>query len=92
MGGEYRENIITASTEQDLQQEYEKLVEHHMYMYGHSGYSGSFAEKPELKIIPGVFVQETAGVDCRDTNDKWGPSFAYHIGEDQWYIGGWCSL
>jgi len=91
LGGEYREDIIFASTERELRQKYNELVECHLYMYGHSGYSGSFAEKPELKIIPGAFIQETASVECQDTNDKWGPSFAYNIGDGKYYIGGWCS-
>jgi len=97
MGGEYQEQILTVaavSTLKELKEEYARIVADHLYMDGHGGYSGTFAEKPQLTIISqeaGEFGREDARDHCVQNNDKWGPSFAYRISPTEWYIGGWCS-
>ena len=91
MGGEFQ-STTTRAERKNLQDKYAKIVERALWDYGHSGYSGSFAEKPELEIIPGVWTEEEAEKDCSNRNDKWGPAWAYKLHEiGEWYIGGWCS-
>ena len=94
MGGCYEETTIKANSDAELREEYRHMVEHVQYMSGLGGYSGTFAEKPKVTIINGTHdptTKEDARRDCQDNNEKWGPSFAYYLGNDEWYVGGWCS-
>ena len=94
MGGWYEETKITARSEKDLKDKYRELVAHEQYMNGHGGYSGTLAEKLQLRIVRRMHdptTEDQAYEHCLDENDKWGPAFAYYLGNHQWYIGGWCS-
>ena len=92
MGGSYQETIIEATTVKELRTKYSDLVQHHLFMDGHGGYTGTFAEKGQLRVIPGDWEKEAAYEHCLDKNEKWGPSYAYKLlKEGQWYVGGWCS-
>ena len=92
MGGSYNSERIESGVKRDeLQAKYRDIVAHCQWESGHGGYSGTFAEKPELRIMPGTWGLEDARRNCQDENDKWGPSFAYQLDIGGWYIGGWCS-
>ena len=92
MGSCYQEfdggNGLTAV---QLREKYRDYVSDCQYMDGHGGYTGTFAEKPELRIMAGTWTKDTAEEHCLKHNDKWGPSFAYQLDTGGWYVGGWCS-
>lgn len=100
MGAEYEEDRCVC-TEADLPMRYNAIVRECLYESGHGGYTGTFAEKPELKVrTPGkVWELEAAKKDCQESNPKWDESWAYDLGQAadsspgvrEWYIGGWCS-
>jgi hypothetical protein len=91
MGAYYQSATINAKDEKELKEKYRDLVEQCRWESGHGGYSGTFAEKWDLRIIRGAFGREEAEGHCEDKNDKWGPSYAYDLGDGLWYVGGWCS-
>ena len=70
---------------------YDDLVAQCQYMDGHGGYSGTFAEKPQLQPVAGTWARAEAENHCVENNDKWGPSYAYQLYSGGWYVGGWCS-
>jgi hypothetical protein len=84
-------------TDAELVAEAEEVFDHAAYMYGHAGYSGTFAEKTgEGATIHRdkefndnseayKYVQEVLD------NDKWGPADVVPIKGKGWFIGGWCS-
>ena len=91
MSSEYQEIVLPDCTQEDLMEEWKSIVADAEYDYGHSGYSGTFAEKPELEIVNEVFEsQDDAARFVQDRDDKWGPATAVRIPEG-WYIGGNCS-
>ena len=92
MGGSYNSRMIDGDVKRDgLQAKYRAIVEQCQWESGHGGYSGTFAEKPELRIMRGTWTREDARDHCQNENDKWGASFAYQLDTGGWYIGGWCS-
>ncbi len=93
MGGEYCGEIVSDMSKDDLKEAHRKIHEECLYAYGHSGYSGTFAEKPELVILPAVYKTDGEARELCLTNDKWGPAWAVRVEkpEPHWYIGGWCS-
>lgn len=94
MGGEYSSHAVEDCSEAELTETYRQFHESQCYDHGHSGYSGTFAEKPELDILSvECQTDEQAEEHCIDKNDKWGPAFAVKVltPEPHWYIGGWCS-
>ena len=93
MGREYQDTTIRCE-DGELYDRYAAIVRQAQYEHGHAGYSGTFAEKPELEIqdgAPDFGNRKAAEEHCCENNDKWGPSFAYYLGAGSWYIGGWCS-
>lgn len=91
MGAEYQGGIVEAGSEEALHIKYRDIVSHCRHMDGHGGYTGTFAEKDGLEVIPGTHTREGAREHCSEENPKWGPSYAYDLGDNKWYIGGWCS-
>ena len=91
MGGSQDKAIIVAEDTLELTKKYRELVRQREWSHGHNGYSGTFAEKPVLKIIDGLWDEGEAYLDCSINNDKWGPAFAYQLKNGTWYIGGVCS-
>ena len=95
MGSEYCGTVFTAEAGR-IEERFHQLVEDCLYTYGHGGYTGTFAEKDSVQVIAPLngspeWTQERARLHCQDNNDKWGPAYAYWLGGDRWYIGGWCS-
>ena len=93
MGGEYQCESLPDMSAEELQAKYRDMVNECLYNDGHGGYSGTFAEKPDLDVLSDTFdTEDDAREFCID-NDKWGPSWAVRVEqpEPHWYIGGWCS-
>jgi len=70
-----------------LRDKYHDLVAQCQYMDGHGGYTGTFAEKPQLKLAPGMWTRDEAKDHCIKNNEKWGPSSAYRLDNGGWYVG-----
>jgi hypothetical protein len=69
-----------------------------LYDYGHSGYTGSIAEKNEFTLIPLPagkkpmdYAQELIDVDDERIDDKWGPAGCLHVSDNKWLFFGWAS-
>ena len=96
MGGRFKHTKLTA-TVAGLKKKYAEFVDQEAWEHGHGGYSGTFAEKPEVKVehppVPGgpYWDEEQALDHAMEHNDKWGPAFAYRIADTTWLIAGWCS-
>jgi len=94
MGGDFNSARCRCKTE-EVKSRFAAGVEAAKYDHGHAGYSGTFAEKDSIEIIPnpdGEFWSEKDAEDhATEENDKWGPAGAYQLGEDQWLFAGWCS-
>jgi hypothetical protein len=92
MGAAMDSRVVECKGRDDLLlRVWRQTVEDARYMHGHGGYTGTLAEKWEVVIIPGTWDEEGASEHCVENNDKWGPAFAYNLGDGRWYIGGWCS-
>lgn len=96
MGGNFDEDHIRAKNDKELLDAWPEFHERHLYDYGHAGYSGTFAEKPGVKVIQPPqgqpFWDESEAEDhAMNNNDKWGVAFAYRVDEERYYIAGWCS-
>ena len=78
----------------ELKAEAEKIFEQSAYDFGHSGYTGSFAEKDEITIHRDkVFDDAEAAqkfIDDLDS-DKWGPADVVPVQGIGWLMAGWCS-
>ncbi len=84
MGAEYFETYVEGT---DGQKAFDDAREEAMYEYGHSGYTGTIAEKTEfevrmskpLEIQLARFFAEKDG----DNNEKWGPAFCVPVGNKE---------
>jgi hypothetical protein len=73
-------------------------VEAAAYDYGHSGYTGSLAEKcsfveialPEGREVK-EYVKELFREDDDRISDKWGPAGAIKTGKNRWLFFGYAS-
>ena len=98
MGAEYCQTTIEdpelKMTDTEIETAAQEIFEQAAYDYGHSGYSGSFAEKDEVNIIRDeVFMDIEAAdkfIDKMDS-DKWGPADVVPVAGVGWYMAGWCS-
>ena len=94
MGAELYTTTIDNCTNFELFCAYKAIHEQALYDYGHRGYSGSLAEKPELAIVNQEFVSdEEAEQWILDKNEKWGPSDAIKVKTPTPHrlVGGICS-
>ena len=105
MGGEFQGYVITLKEGEHLNDKFQRMVFQAQYDHGHSGYSGTFAEKPGVVIIPihraqedevnpvnsNYWTREGAYNHALNHNGKWEDANAYELGPRTWYIGGWCS-
>lgn len=69
-----------------------------LYQHGHSGYSGSIAEKQEFVVITmpkGTDARAFADklIEARDSriDDKWGPAGCISLGNNEYLFFGWAS-
>lgn len=97
MGGIYEEMQLPYMPANRVREKWPGIVSESRWENGHGGYSGSFAEKPEIEIYDGPHFKtdDEARDYIQDHNDKWGPATAAWVEgpepEGHWYIGGWCS-
>lgn len=91
MGANFETINVIAQDKESLKKQWADIVQRAFYDYGHSGYSGSFAEKEGLQIMPGKWAERLAYDHALNNNPKWGPAWAYQVADDEWFIAGWCS-
>lgn len=73
------------------------LVENEAYLYGHGGYSGTFAEKHQIKIVqppPGqqFWNRDDADEYASEEAEKWGPALGFWLDENTLFVGAWASM
>ena len=68
------------------------------YDHGHSGYSGTIAEKHAFTVIPlpqgkepGAYAYELIDARDRRIDDKWGPAGCIDLGKGEYLFFGWAS-
>ena len=66
--------------------------------HGHSGYSGTLAEKSEYVVIPVpagadpiAYAGQLMDEDDERIHDKWGPAGCVKVSDDEFYFFGWAS-
>ena len=102
MGGEYYKRTVQAETDEQAIAQFEKIVEECKYERGHGGYTGTFAEKSSIKILPPPKCRRTPEQERRFwtieeldkfawEQDKWGDAFGGKINAEQYYLCGCCS-
>lgn len=81
-----------------VQEAFTSAVEEAKYDYGHSGYTGTIAEKQEFVLIdlpvganPHKFANDLLDVDDKRIDDKWGPAGAIQMEPNRWLFFGWAS-
>ena len=92
------EQFWTEGTGETVQQAFTEAVQQAQYDHGHSGYSGTIAEKgsfteielPEGKDAAG-YADELMDADDPRVEDKWGPAGALKIVKGRWLFFGWAS-
>lgn len=70
-----------------------------LYEYGHRGYTGSLAEKPNFVVIElpaGVtdaqkYADELIDAGDDRIDDKWGPAGCIALGDNKYLFFGWAS-
>ena len=79
---------------------FKKAVEKAKYDHGHSGYTGTIAEKSSFILLGEVLSSEAYSkadkmIDEADSrvDDKWGPAGCFKITDkpNTWYFFGWAS-
>jgi hypothetical protein len=102
MGGEYYSRTVQAKTDEEAVAAFENIRESCLYESGHGGYTGTFAEKEEIKILPPPPCRRTPAQEREfwtreeldefaQEQDKWGDAFGGKINETEYYLCGWCS-
>ena len=71
-------------------------VKQAQYDHGHSGYTGTIAEKHsfiEMKVPDGIDPTKYADdmIDDPRIEDKWGPAGCVRLRKDEWLFFGWAS-
>lgn len=68
------------------------------YDHGHSGYSGTIAEKDAFTVIPlpagkeaGAYADELINACDSRVDDKWGPAGCIDCGKEEYLFFGWAS-
>ncbi len=91
MGAYMDQARIRAKNKPELRDRYSDLVFERQLEYGHGSYTGTFAEKHEVRVIPGKWERDEAYSHAAEHNNKWGPSYAYDLGDGTWIVAGRCS-
>ncbi len=88
----------TISKGKTAREAFNAAVEKARYDHGHSGYSGSIAEKTSFVVIPCPEGKQprayaNALLDEGDPriDDKWGPAGCIKVAEEKYYFFGWAS-
>ena len=77
---------------------FQNAIKEACYDYGHSGYTGTIAEKDSYVIIdcpkdtdPQYYADTLISNQDDRIDDKWGPAGAIKLSEDTWLFFGWAS-
>ena len=92
-------NFYQVAVGKSAKDAFRNAVEQAQYDYGHSGYTGTIAEKSSFKMIPlpdGMKPMELADKlmdeDDKRINDKWGDAGCIAIpNSDEYLFFGWAS-
>ena len=86
------------STGKNAQEAFENAREEAAYDHGHSGYTGTIAEKPSfvmMELPPGEYPEDYAYalIDKGDPriDDKWGPAGCFKTEDGDFLFFGWAS-
>lgn len=99
MSAEFNFTKLLAKTKDEALHEGFDLIEQAAYDYGHSGYTGSFAECDGVEFVyADVYNSVMKRFDSVDAAEeyldrtalKWGPMLIVAVGDD-FYAGAWCS-
>lgn len=92
------ETFFTVSKGATAKAAFDSAVQQAQYDYGHSGYTGSVAEKDSFVVIPvpagadPVVFAEQLVRDCDPrVDDKWGPAGCVQVDPGTWLFFGWAS-
>jgi hypothetical protein len=92
------DTFFTKETGTSAQDAFRNAVEQACYDHGHSGYTGTIAEKHEFVVIPlpsgeAPYPYAEKLIADRDPriDDKWGPAGCFDLGENQYFFFGWAS-
>jgi len=92
MGASFDSTKIKAKSISELKSAYVQVKQSRAWESGHGGYTGTFAETDSgLKIVGGLWEEKKAREHCIENHPKWEQAWAYQIGQDEWFVGAWCS-
>lgn len=76
--------FLTEARGSTAQEAFDSAVAAAQYDHGHSGYTGTIAEKSSFKVV-------TGDPDPDRFDDKWGPAGCIALGDDLFVFFGWAS-
>jgi len=96
------EVFFHATEGKNVQEAFRKAVEEAAYDHGHSGYTGTIAEKLDYVVIecpkgrePYEYADDLINNGDKRIDDKWGPAGAIKLkpmdGSNMWLFFGWAS-
>lgn len=97
MGGEV---FTTRARGETAQEAFDAAKEEAFYDHGHSGYTGTIAEKPGFTIIPlpdanlsdpEAYADELIRDNDERIEGKWENATAFQVGPKEWLFFGWAS-
>lgn len=98
MGANYVEaTMVGKLSVEEVREEFTALQEAYRYEYGHSGYTGTFAEANGIEFLNTVPFESAASAErfVEAQADKWGPALAVRYknkeSKERWYVGACCS-
>lgn len=90
------ENFTVWADGKTAKDAFDKAVAQAQYDYGHSGYTGSIAEKNEFVMIevpkgedPREYADELINDSDDRIDDKWGPAGCIDAGDGRYLFFGW---
>lgn len=94
------ESFMTKAKGKTAKEAFAAAQEQARYDHGHSGYTGTIAEKTKFVVIvptteyeklPEKFAEKLMD-DCdARIDDKWGPAGCVSLGNNEWLFFGWAS-
>jgi hypothetical protein len=90
--------FFTVAKGANAQEAFNNAVEQAQYDHGHSGYTGTIAEKGEFKMVscphgknPSIHADDLMEDEDHFCNDKWGPAACIELGNGEYLFFGWAS-
>lgn len=94
------ESFITSARASRVKEAFDAAQAQARYDYGHSGYTGTIAEKPGWVVIQSEPLDPETAVNLAQRlindadpriDDKWGPAGAVPLTTGEWLFFGWAS-